>query len=401
MPDLLVKNSIPKILLIDDEEGVRRTLKKIMEKEGYYVDTVENSENALRLLNTNSYDTVITDIKLPGMNGIELLKRIRQMDSDLPVVVITGYPNVDSAAEAVRQMAYDYVAKPVTRHNLLPILARSVEKKILSDDKKRLEKENKEYQRNLEIKVKERTREIEELNKVLRESQEKLILSERLATLGTFVSFISHDLRNPLSVTQNSIYYLTTHVEVPNEKVGKYFGIIEGQVGIANKIIDGFLNFTKGRPLDLQAENINELIKSVFEILIRVPGNIEIVLNLQEDLQAIEVEKEHIQQVLVNIINNAIHAMPEGGILTISTKQGERYLVIDISDTGLGISEDDMGRLFDPFFSKKKKGTGLGLVICRFLIERHNGKITISSKEGEGSTFSIHLPVEKNSGYRR
>lgn len=384
---------MPNILIIDDEEGVRITLKKIVEKEGYQVDTAADSNEAIQLLNNKSYDTVVTDIILPGMNGLELLKLIKEKDPDLPVIVITGNPNLETATESVRQAAYDYVPKPITKHNLPPVIARSVEKKALLDERKRLEKENLEYQQDLEKKVKNRTKEIEALNKVIKESQEKLILSERLSTLGTFISFISHDLRNPLSVIHNAIYYLKSQVHSDNPKIEKYFGIIEEEVEIANNIIDSFLSFTKDRPLDLRLVNINSLIEKVLDVLIRIPDNIQPVLHLQKDLPEIEVDGDQIQQVLVNIINNAIQAMPQGGKLNLSTKAVKDSIAIDISDTGVGINAEDLPKLFDPFFSKKTKGTGLGLVICKFLIDRHHGKINVKSKEGKGSTFSVILPI--------
>ncbi len=384
---------MPNILIIDDEEGVRITLKKIMEREGYQVDTAADFVDAIQLLDKNSYHTVITDILLPGMSGLDLLRAIKERDQELPVIVITGEPNLETAKESIRYGAYDYIEKPVTKDNLPPIVGRSVDKKVLMEEKKRLEKENLEYQRDLEKKVKERTKKIETLNLLLKEFQSKLIHSERLATLGTFVSFVSHELRNPLSVIQNSIYYLKSHIQVDNPKIEKYFGIMEDEVAIAQKIIDDFLNFTKGRSLELSLVNINDLIKKVID-LISIPDNIKVNLDLRKEFPDIKVDGDYIQQVLINIINNAIQAMPQGGELKISSRKEEEFIIIDISDTGIGIAEKDLDRLFEPFFSKKEKGTGLGLVICRFLVERHKGKIKVESKPGMGTVFSIHLPID-------
>lgn len=394
MSSSLIKDKISKILIIDDEDGVRKTLRKIMEREGYEVDTAESSEAALQLLKKVYYDTIITDIYLPGMNGIELLKRIREHDPDIPVIVITGYPNVDSATEAVRQMAYDYVSKPVTKHNLPPIVIRAVEKKLLREEKNRLEKENLEYQKELEKKVEERTKEIIALNKAIKESQERLLLQERLATLGTFISFISHDLRNPLSVIQNSIFYLKTRIKTEDEKVHRYFGIIEEELGIANNIIEGFLKISRGSPPKLEPVNVNDLIKRIIDILITIPEHIKLVLKPDKGISEINLDKDQIQQVLINIIGNAIQAMPEGGELTIGTCMEDENVIINIQDTGTGISEDDLEKLFDPFFSTKKKGTGLGLVICKFLTERHGGKITVTSELGKGSKFTLSFPLK-------
>jgi len=391
---------MPSILIIDDEEGVRITLKKIMEREGYQVDTAGDFANALQLLKANSYDTVVTDIILPGMSGIDLLKAIREKNQELPVIVITGEPNIETAKESIRYGAYDYIEKPVTKSNLPPVVARSVEKKMLTDEKMRLEQENLEYQRNLEKKVRERTKKIESLNLLLKEFHTKLIRSERLATLGTFVSFVSHELRNPLSVIQNSVYYLKTHIQTDNPKIEKYFRIMDEEVEIAHKIIDDFLTFTKGRPLDLRSVNVNNIIKKVID-LIRIPEDIEITLDVQKDLPDIRVDRDHIQQVLVNMINNAIQSMPHGGKLTLSSRRDGDNVIIDITDTGGGISAEDIEHLFEPFFSKKKKGTGLGLVICKFLVDRHKGKITFTSELGKGTSFSVHLPIDPNNVKRR
>lgn len=383
---------MPRILIIDDEDGVRITLKKIMERSGYEVDTASDFEEGMHCLKQKSYDTVVTDIILPGMSGLDLLRAIKKRDQDLPVIVITGEPNLETAKESIRHGAYDYIEKPVTKANLPPVVGRSVEKKILIDEKKRLEKENLEYQRDLEKKVKKRTKEIESLNLLLKEFHTKLIRSERLATLGTFVSFVSHELRNPLSVIQNSIYYLKSHVQVENPKIDKYFGIMDEEVAIAQKIIDSFLNFTKGRALELSLVDINNLIPKVLD-LINIPDNIKTNFNLEKDLPQIKVDRDYIQQVFVNIINNAIQSMPKGGELTLSSRKDAELIVIDISDTGIGLTEHDLERLFEPFFSKKKEGTGLGLVICKFLIDRHKGRIKVKSEPGKGTVFSIHLPI--------
>ena len=240
--------------------------------------------------------------------------------------------------------------------------------------------------------MKKRTKEIESLNLLLKEFHTKLIRSERLATLGTFVSFVSHELRNPLSVIQNSIYYLKSHVQVENPKIDKYFGIMDEEVAIAQKIIDSFLNFTKGRALELSLVDINNLIPKVLD-LINIPDNIKTNFNLEKDLPQIKVDRDYIQQVFVNIINNALQSMPKGGELTLSSRKDAELIVIDISDTGIGLTEHDLERLFEPFFSKKKEGTGLGLVICKFLIDRHKGRIKVKSEPGKGTVFSIHLPI--------
>ena len=152
------------ILVIDDEPGICLTFSKMLEKEGYTVKTASNLDEVQESLRAYAFDVIITDILIPGTTGIELLKLVKERFPEIPVIMITGEPNIDTAVESVRQGAYDYLAKPVTRQQLCQAVGRAMEKKWLTDERKRLEEENLKYQQGLEVKVRERTREMEELN---------------------------------------------------------------------------------------------------------------------------------------------------------------------------------------------------------------------------------------------
>ncbi|MEW5800575.1 MAG: response regulator [bacterium] len=152
------------ILVIDDEPGIRITFSKMLEREGYAVRTASDLNDVQEMLKNHSFDVIISDIFIPGTNGIELLKLMKQHFPETPVIMITGEPNIDTAIESVRQGAYDYLSKPITRQQLCQVVGRAVEKKWLTDERKRLEEENLKYQRELESKVRERTIALEELN---------------------------------------------------------------------------------------------------------------------------------------------------------------------------------------------------------------------------------------------
>jgi len=152
------------ILIIDDEKGICLTFNRILEKEGYTVKTASTLCEVQESLNTYNFDVIISDILIPGTNGIALLKLIKERFPEIPVIMITGEPNIDTAIESVRQGAYDYLSKPITRQQLCQVVGRAMEKKWLSDERKRLEEENLRYQKGLESKVRERTSDLEELN---------------------------------------------------------------------------------------------------------------------------------------------------------------------------------------------------------------------------------------------
>ncbi|MEW6378425.1 MAG: response regulator [bacterium] len=152
------------ILLIDDEPGIRLTFSRMLEKEGYTVRTASNFQEAQEILHNHNLDVVVSDILIPGTSGIEVLKLVKDYSPDMPVIMITGEPNIDTAIESVRQGAYDYLSKPISRQQLCGAVARAIERKWLTDERKRLEEENLRYRKELEDKVRERTRALEELN---------------------------------------------------------------------------------------------------------------------------------------------------------------------------------------------------------------------------------------------
>jgi len=176
-------------------------------------------------------------------------------------------------------------------------------------------------------------------------------------------------------------------------RVLEFLDIVDDEVNTSNKIINDLLGFSRvGRP----SVSPTAVKKIVDDALARVPipENIELTEDLSVDSTKIKVDPGQIQQVLVNVITNAVQAMPEGGKLTISTREKEGFLELDITDTGSGIADEIKGKIFDPLFTTRAKGIGLGLAVSKSIIERHSGKIEAKSKAGKGITFTIRLPLE-------
>jgi signal transduction histidine kinase len=244
---------------------------------------------------------------------------------------------------------------------------------------------------------------VEERTKQLKETQKQLIKSERLAVLGKMAGMVSHEIRNPLGVIRNSIYYLNMKLgkRSAGQKIRQHIDIMEAEITSADKIISDILAFSRPPEPRFSKIDINTLLKDSMDTAGALhkgdPQNkgIEFSLDLEDNMPEAVADSGQIKQVFSNILTNAVQAMPEGGRIRSSSQYKEGFIEISISDTGVGISRRDLGQVFDPLFSTKPKGTGFGLSVCRKIIEGHKGEISITSREKSGATVSVKLPAPK------
>jgi two-component system sensor kinase FixL len=254
----------------------------------------------------------------------------------------------------------------------------------------------------LEQRVEERTRE-------LREAQEQLVQQERLAVLGRLAGGVSQELRNPLGVILNAIYYLRLIQPDASEKVQQYHGMIEQEAHSAEKIITNLLDFASLKIMDRELLSVPELVARTLEQF-PIPASVKLCLNLPADLPRIYADQLQMTQALGSLIVNAHQAMtstplreqassvgaaPTRGDLAITAHQEQGMLAIAVKDTGVGIPPENMKRLFEPLFTTKPKGIGLGLAVSQKLVEANGGKIEVESEVGKGSTFTLWLPVKQ------
>ena len=235
--------------------------------------------------------------------------------------------------------------------------------------------------------------------KKLKEYQEQLVLREKLAAVGQMASVVGHEIRNPLGVINNAIYYIRTRLEMSSEaeldpKIQKHIGIIEKEISASNKIVNDLLGFSRTRPPMAQPLDLNKIVEDSLSA-VSIPDGVKVEIDLSMELPPTLVNQDEIRQVFINIINNAWQAMPEGGTIKIRSYVGEEMAQVEITDTGCGISPENMRKLFTPFFSTKTKGTGLGLAAVQRILERHKGRIKVRSRLGQGTTFIISLPLAK------
>lgn len=264
-------------------------------------------------------------------------------------------------------------------------------------ERRRMEEELEEYSEQLEEMVAERTR-------ALREAQEKLLRREKLAMLGQLAGSINHELRGPLGNVKGGVSLLDMLLKRPDEDVEETLEIIDRSVDRAVSIVDSLLAFARtGEPAreEVDVKTVVEEVLSSSEI----PPEIEVVRRDDEFTLTLLADREHLQRVFRNLVDNAVEAMPEGGRLTIETpkiaggRSGTgREVAISVSDTGEGIPKEVREKVFEPLFSTKAQGAGLGLALAKLLVEAHGGTIEVESEVGVGSTFTVRLPLDSGEG---
>ncbi|MGD0751208.1 MAG: PAS domain S-box protein [Anaerolineales bacterium] len=258
-------------------------------------------------------------------------------------------------------------------------------------ERKRAERSLQEYSLRLETDVAERTQE-------LRDAHEKMIRQERLATLGQLAGSVGHELRNPLGVISNAVYYLKMTQPDANATIRDYLGIIENETRTSDKIITDLLDFTRIKSVDREPADVSYLVHQTLKRY-SVPDSVEVMLDLPPDLPPVYADPGHVVQVLGNLVTNAYQAMalpnetPQPGKINLSACQQGDMIAITVQDTGTGIPPENMGKLFEPLFTTKTKGIGLGLAVSQRLIEANGGTIEARSEPGKGSTFIVYLPV--------
>jgi len=247
------------------------------------------------------------------------------------------------------------------------------------------------YYEQLEDEVESRTKDLEQV-------QEKLIRSERLAAVGELASGVGHELRNPLNVIRNCAYLLNEAVtEKGDEESVNTLQVLDKQIDIANKIVTDLLDFTRITPPSPDRVDLKTLINESLS-WITVPEHITINTNLNGHPAKVRTDAEQISRVFTNIISNAIQAVNgKDGELNIDTSTDDDFVRIKFQDNGCGIPEENMEKIFEPLFTTKPKGIGLGLAITKRLVEQNGGEIEIASQAGQGTTFTVKLPLEKRS----
>lgn len=243
-------------------------------------------------------------------------------------------------------------------------------------------------------------KELRESHERLKESQQQLIQAEKLTSLGQLAASIAHEVNNPLSGILTYTQLLEKKIKsgnVDNEVSLSYLSKMETELVRSTRLIRNLLDFARQSPPAFRQVNLNEIVNRAFDLTAHAAQlqHVQVTKELDAYLPALMADFDQLQQVCTNLILNAIQAMPQGGTLIIRTSTDDSHVKLEIQDTGVGISKENMAKLFTPFFTTKRevKGVGLGLAVSYGIIQRHNGRIEVRSTEGAGTTFAVYLPL--------
>jgi signal transduction histidine kinase len=369
------------LLLVDDEADFRKTLAKRLLKRGLHSLQAPDGESCLAVLENQPVDVVVMDVMMPGINGIDALLKIKKYHSETEVILLTGNANTQDGVAGIKSGAFDYLTKPVEFEHLLGKIAQAYDK-IISDREHRAAEE---YKAHIE---------------------QQMIVTERLAALGTLAAGVAHEINNPLAIINESAGYLRTVfnkkelAEIPyRASIDKALEKIEASVKRARTITHQLLADVVKHEKILQEVDLAELVSETVKLIRRAAESKRVRLNIEADRnqRTLWADPNQIRQVLINLLNNAIHATDEDGEITVRIASTDMGASIEIIDSGCGIPKENLDRIFEPFFSTKApgEGTGLGLFVSRDIVENLGGIVTVESELGEGTRFSIHLPNQE------
>lgn len=280
-------------------------------------------------------------------------------------------------------LEFSYSMLETKKGVLLVIIARDVRKQ--KEKERKIKGQMESLKGLLELTVKE-----------LKQAQAKLLQSERMAAIGELAGMVAHDLRNPLMGIAGAAYYLKTHAHSKlDDTERRMLKIIEENVAYSNKILSDLQDYSKEVKLELKETSVKALLKDGLSSL-TVPSNIQ-VIDKTKDCHRLMADVNKMKRVFINIIKNAVEAMPKGGKLTVISKRKKDKIEISFSDTGIGIPPDVLAKVGKPLVTTKAKGMGFGLAICNRIIEAHKGKLSIESEPSKGTTVKIKLPIAQNS----
>jgi signal transduction histidine kinase len=381
------------LLLVDDEKVNLVLTAQIFRNRGFRVLTASNAADALELAKKEQPEIVLLDYFMPGKDGFSTLTEIKLNFPDIYVIILTGKGSEEIAVTLMKAGASDYVLKPFLNLDLVErvekvLKVREVEirNRELVQERDRLLQEIESWNRMLERRVDEKTLELQKV-------QEEIVQTEKMSTLGYISAGMAHEIRNPLNSIGLYAQLLKGGLDDPDRF--EFLEKIEMEVRRIDGILIKLMDAVKRPRYHLQQVSIPKTIDSLLELFqsrAKMHG-IRIERDYRSTPPQILADATEIEQIFSNLFSNSIEEMAEGGVLKIVLSQKEDTIHIDVTDTGKGIPHEDLQRIFDPFYTTKNSGTGLGLSVVLRIIRTYNGKIEVKSEVGKGTTFSVSLPL--------
>jgi len=364
----------PRVLVVDDERITRRALEFVLSSE-FDVTTLESGNKAVDHIRQDmDFDVVSLDLNMPGMSGIETLKVIKQLSPTTEVLLVTAFQDIESAKQALKLGAYEYIEKPVSKNAYRQSIRQGVRRR-----QKALASEEAQHQ--------------------LKVVKAQLVHSEKLSAIGELLAGVVHEISNPLAGILGYSELLLLKKPSP-EKTHKYLKNIQQSAVICQKIVQKLLAFSRKQKPKREYVQVIDVVESTLELVQHEINKnaVQVVTQFADNMPGTIADSYQFQQVFLNIINNAVQAMKQQtrlGTLTIISEFDDKSIRISIDDSGPGIPGENLQKIFEPFFTTKPegKGTGLGLSICNEIIREHGGNLYVSSEPGSGTRFLVEIPI--------
>jgi signal transduction histidine kinase len=406
-----------KILIVDDSPTIRYLFSKKLSKQ-YDCHHAASYMEALAALGTHDFALVITDVQMPGISGIELLRKIVERFPETPVIVVSVINRPQVALDAIRLGAFDYLIKPCDTYVLGLTVQRALERRDLL-------RQAAKYKADLEA----RNLELAEGKAQLQRLQAQIVQNAKMASLGQLAAGVAHELNNPVGFVYGNIHELGDAIKslkrllafydlaLRGHSVDEDARLIKEQIRYEETlddldsmiadcaegaerirdIVQNLRTFSRLDEAEYKKTDVHEGLDSTVRLLSRYFSKDNIILTREYDeLPLIDAFSGQLNQVWMNLLANAAQAVhPDGGEVRIATREKNECVEVAISDTGQGIKAEHIEKIFDPFFTTKAEGegTGLGLSISFSIIQRHGGQIDVRTKPGEGTTFTVRLPI--------
>ena len=371
------------VLLVDDEAGIRKVLRISLEDSGYKVHTAEDADKALEIFNEYSPPVVMTDIKMPGMNGIDLLKTLKKANPDVEVIMITGHGDINLAIKSLKFEATDFITKPIHDEALDIAMKRAW-------DRIALKQQLREYTENLEQLVEEKTR--------------RLVDAERLAAVGETVAGLSHAIKNISGGLSGGSFVLEQGLELDNKAyLLDGWRMLKKNIDRITDLSMDLLDYSKADSLQYERCDPNGPLKEVAELMTEKANAAGVVLRVETaaTLDPVVFDPDAIHRCLLNLVTNALEACrdarpcPEPKTVSLQSLKTDGWGVeFRVTDNCGGMGREVRDKVFSPFFSTKgRAGTGIGLMLTKKIVDKHGGVITVHSGKGEMTVFMIKLPT--------
>ncbi len=371
-----------RILVIDDELGPRESLRFLF-KEEYDVVCCDSVDAGVAELRKRRPDVIIMDIKMPDKTGIQGLQEIRDIDSDISVIMLTGFGSLETAQEAIRHGANDYVKKPFDAKEMREIVRKYIDKTRMSRG---------------------RLGAFSELEALNRQLQNELANKEHLAQLGQASSEFVHDIKNPLSVICGYVQLLMDQLQDANTTEGlqagtarEYLARVEKSVFRCQEMAKMWKSLGQKDEMRMESCSVMEIVEEVTEtsaaIADEVDGRVELVRGPADCM--VRGDSLQIFRAVQNLVSNAIQAFPnQGGLVKLGWDCRDDRVVIEVRDNGCGIPPEKLETIFNPYFTTKEGsgGMGIGLFITKKVIENHAGRISITNAPDGGAVACVDLP---------